>query len=63
MNDLCKIRCIHIEIWRKSLDTGGHDLSEAFDCIDHVYGFDTDALKFIYSYLRGRRQRTKINSS
>ena len=56
---------------------GGHagelltDLSKVFDCIDHelliaklhAYGFDTDALKFIYSYLKGRKQRTKINSS
>ena len=46
-------------------------LNEAFDCIDHelliaklhAYGFDNDALKFIYSYLKGRKQRTKINSS
>ena len=66
-----------IEKWRKFLDIGGHagalltDLSKAFDCIDHelliaklhAYGFDTDALKFIYSYLKGRKQRTKINSS
>ena len=29
----------------------------------HAYGFDTDALKFIYSYLKGRKQRTKTNSS
>ena len=66
-----------IEKWRKFLDIGGHagalltDLSKAFDCIDHelliaklhAYGFDTDALKFIYSYLKGRKQRTKIDSS
>ena len=47
------------------------DLSKAFDCIDHklliaklhVYSFDNDALKFIYSYLKGRKQRNKINSS
>ena len=66
-----------IEKWRKSLDTGGHagalltDLSKTFECMDHelliaklhTYGFDTDALKFIYSYLSGRKQRTKINSS
>ena len=62
---------------RKFLDIGGHagapltDLSKAFDCINHelliaklhAYGFDNDALKFIYSYLKGRKQRTKINSS
>ena len=29
----------------------------------HAYGFDTDALKFIYSYLKGRKRRSKINSS
>ena len=27
------------------------------------YDFDTDALKFIYSYLKGRKLRTKIISS
>ena len=66
-----------IEKWCKFHDIGGHagalltDVSKAFDCIDHelliaklhAYGFDTDALKFIYSYLKGRKQRTKINSS
>ena len=66
-----------IEKWRKFLDIGDHagalltDLSKAFDCIDHelliaklhAYGFDNHALKFIYSYLKGRKQRTKINSS
>ena len=66
-----------IEKWCKFLDIGGHagalltDLSKAFDCIDHelliaklhAYGFDNDALKFIYSYLKGRKQRTKVNSS
>ena len=54
------------EEWGKFLDIGlGHagtllsDLSKAFDWIDHelliaklhAYGFDTDVLKFIYSYL------------
>ena len=66
-----------IEKWRKFLDIGGNaaalltDLSKAFDCIDHelliailhAYGFHIDALTFIYSYLKGRKQRTKINSS
>ena len=47
------------------------DLSKAFDCIDHelliaklnAYGFDNSSLTFIYSFLSGRKQRTKINSS
>ena len=47
------------------------DLSEVFDCIDHelliaklhAYGFDTEELKYVYSYLKRRKQRTKINSS
>ena len=29
----------------------------------HAYRFETDALKFIYSYLKGRKQNPKINSS
>ena len=66
-----------IEKWRKFLDIGGHagalltDLPKTFDCIDHelliaklhAYSFDTDALTFIYSYLKGRKQNTKTNSS
>ena len=58
-----------IEKWRKFLDIEGHvgalltDLSKAFDCIDrelliaklHAYGFDNDALKFIYSYFKGKK--------
>ena len=66
-----------IEKWCKLLDIGGHagalltDLSIAFDYIDHelliaklhAYGFDNHVPKFIYSYLKGRKQRTKINSS
>ena len=64
-----------IEKWRKSLDSGGQadavltDLSKAFGCIDHelliaklnAYGFDNSSLTFIYSYLSGRKQRTKTN--
>ena len=56
---------------------GGHAgalltyLSKTFDSVDHelliaklhAYSFETDALKFIYSYLKGRKQNTKINSS
>ena len=48
------------------------DLSKGFDCLNHdlltvkklrAYGFDNDALIFIYSYLKERRPRTKIGSS
>ena len=66
-----------IEKWRKSLDKGGYagallsNLSKAFDSIDHelsiaklyAYGLDKDVLEFIYIYLRGRKQSTKINFS
>ena len=46
------------------------DLSKAFDCIPHelmiaklsAYGFDNNSLKLIYSYLKGRNQRVKINA-
>ena len=46
------------------------DLSKAFDCIDpellianlYAYGFDKNFLYFINSYLKGRKERTKINS-
>ena len=67
-----------IEKWRKSVDGGGQagalltDLSKAFDHeLDHelliaklyAYCFDKNSLYFINSYLKGRKQGTKINSS
>ena len=66
-----------IEMWRKALDekkiAGAilTDLSKAFDCLSHelliakleAYGFDKSALKFIYDYLKDRKQRTKINGA
>ena len=66
-----------IEKWHIFLDIGGHagalltDLSKTFDCIDHELliaklnadGFYTNVLKFIYSYLKRRKQNTTINSS
>ena len=47
------------------------DLSKAFDCIPHdlmiaklcEYGFSKESLNFIYSHLKGRNQRVKINIS
>ena len=62
--------------WRRSIDEGGQadalliDLSKAFDCIDHkllvaklyAYGFDKNALFFVHSFLKVRKQRTKANS-
>ena len=68
---------IMIETWKKALDEGKvagailTDLSKAFDCISHelliakleAYGFEKSALKFIYDYLKDRKQRTKVNGS
>ena len=65
------------EMWKEALDkkkvAGGvlTDLSKAFDCINHelliakleAYGFDDCALKFKYSYLLEREQRTRVNRS
>ena len=47
------------------------DLAKTFDCIDHelltaklhAYGFDIKSLKFIDSYLAGRKQKVKTNAS
>ena len=66
---------VMIEVWKKALDTFNKagavltDLSKAFDCLNHklliaklnAYGFDKNALFFIYDYLKGRKQRTKVN--
>ena len=63
-----------IEKWKKALDNKKlagailTDLSKAFDCINHellvakldAYGFDNNALKFMHSYLTGRKQRTVV---
>ena len=66
-----------IEECRNALDqnliAGGilMDLSKAFDSIPHdliiaklnAYGFKRDSLKMVYSYLKGRRQCVRVNSS
>ena len=66
-----------IENWKKSLDeeklVGAvlMDLSKAFDSIPHdlfiakmyVYGFSINAVTFVYSYLKRRKQNAKINNS
>ena len=68
---------IMIEFWKKALDSKNiagavlTDLSKAFDCLNHnlliakldAYGFDNISLKFIYEYLKERKQRTKVNNS
>ena len=60
---------------KKALDQGNEygalltDLSKAFDCLPHdllaaklhAYGFSTDSLKLINSYLTERKQSVKIN--
>ena len=65
-----------IENWRASLDQGFAfgalltDLSKAFDCLQHellvaklyANGLDFAAVKFVYSYLTGRKQRTKVSN-
>ena len=67
---------VMLNMWNKAMDSGKlagallTDLSKAFDCLNHelliakldAYGFDQDALKYIYSYLSDREQRTKVNN-
>ena len=63
-----------LEKWRETIDKGDcfgallTDLSKAFDCVlhmliakSHSYGVDMKSLRFLYSYLNGRKQRVKIN--
>ena len=61
------------ENWKKSLDNksfvGVLDLSKAFDCIPHdllvaklhPYDLSEDAVTFVHSYLKRRKQGIKIN--
>ena len=47
------------------------DLSKTFDCLSHElvlaklhpYGFSIPTLRLVFSYLKNRKQRTKINSA
>ena len=64
------------ENWKKALDekflvgTVLMDLSKAFDCIPHdlliaklhAYSFSLKAVTFIYSYLKRRKQKVKVNN-
>ena len=66
-----------VELWRKALDNKHSagavltDLSKAFDCLNHnlliakleAYGFHISALRFVYNYLKERKQRTKVDDS
>ena len=63
-----------LETWKKAIDERKFagailtDLSKAFDCLNHnlflaklnAYGFDNSSLNFIGSYLKERKQRTKV---
>ena len=59
------------EKWRKTLDGGLTDLSQAFDCTDHdlliakliAYSFEKQSIDLIYSYFTKRKQRTKVDSA
>ena len=47
------------------------DLSKAFDCIPYdlvivkleAYGFDNYIIRYVYSYVKNRRQCVKINNT
>ena len=71
------VRLKLIQEWKKSLDekniigTVLMDLSKGFDCIAyyllvaklHAYGLSMDAITFIYSYMKRRKQGVKINDT
>ena len=68
---------VMLEQWKKALDKKGTagailtDLSKAFDCLNHnlllakldAYGFHKEAIEFIRTYLKDRKQRTKVNAA
>ena len=65
-----------LEKWKKALDKEGTmsaifmDLSKTYDTINDglllanlkTYGFSKQALSFMFSYLKNRRQRVQINN-
>ena len=65
-----------LELWRRCLDSSGivetilMDLSKAYDCLPHylliakleAYGFSSDSLQLVCSYLESRHQRVMIGS-
>ena len=67
---------VMLQKWKKALDKEENmsaifvDLSKAFDTINHdlllaklkAYGFSKQALSFMCSYLKNRRQRVQINN-
>ena len=66
-----------LETWKRAIDekkfAGAFltDLSKAFDCLNrnlplaklNAYGFDNSLLNVIGSYLKDRKQRTKVDNS
>ena len=66
-----------VETCKKTLDNKDFvgavlmDLSRAFDCLNHelllaklnAYGFSTNAIRMVCSYLTGTRQRVKVTGS
>ena len=66
-----------LEEWKKQLDKKYNagailtDLSKAFESLSHdlliaklasPYGFDNESFEFIHSYLKERKQRTKVGT-
>ena len=66
-----------LEKWKSAVGKAGSfdallaDLSKVFDCLLHdlllaklcAYGFSLTALKLIHSYLKNRKEKTKIDST